>query len=471
MAVIFIFFDSSGTWTALTRSPNCSASRRLALVSSPLQFYRFSPDAPREPGISVYANGHPVDVLATDGNPFATFGCSGPVELELHLGVSIESVRVRPNRYAIHAEIRDKVVTLTAPGPMNLVVEIPGAADLYLWLNRLENEVPDPDDPTVRFFEAGQIHEIGELILESGTTLYLQGGAIVRGLIRATDGERIRIAGPGVFDGDNARHKRHVRSIEFVGCRDVVVENIAMIRPAGWMLAMIDCEDVSVDGTKEIGMILSSDGIDIVSSRRVTIRNCFLRNGDDCIAVKALPRNFSDPTLAADVEDVDVSGCTLISYRAGNAMEIGHELRCDRVQNVRFRDCDVLGKHQFGAVFSIHNGDHATVSDVLWENIRVEHHYDKLIDLRVMRSEWSRDAERGQIRDVTLRNIDVVNLPCNPGYTTSLIGGYDERHTVERVTFSEFRIDGTAVENADQLSLFTKRARDIRFESGSGIQP
>jgi hypothetical protein len=45
-----------------------------------------------------------------------------------------------------------------------------------------------------------------------------------------------------------------------------------------------------------------------------------------------------------------------------------------------------------GAVFSIHNGDSASVEDVRFENIRVEDARDKLADFRVGLSIYSQDC-------------------------------------------------------------------------------
>jgi hypothetical protein len=133
-----------------------------------------------------------------------------------------------------------------------------------------------------------------------------------------------------------------------------------------------------------------------------------------------------------------VRDCVFINDRGGNATEIGYELRCDHVRNITFRNCDVLSVHGHGAPFAIHNGDHATVSDVLYEDIRVEHYYDKIIDFRVLHSQWNRDDERGQIRNISLRNIKIMPAIYNEGYTISVIGGYDAEHTVENIVLEEF---------------------------------
>lgn len=84
----------------------------------------------------------------------------------------------------------------------------------------------------------------------------------------------------------------------------------------------------------------------------------------------------------------------------------------------------------------IRSGAGATVAAAgLSAFIRIEHHYEKLVDFRIVKSRWSKDAERGQIRNVTLRNIEVAISVFNPGYSCSLIGGFDAQHTVEHVLF------------------------------------
>lgn len=61
-------------------------------------------------------------------------------------------------------------------------------------------------------------------------------------------------------------------------------------------------------------------------------------------------------------------------------------------------------------------------------------------------------------------NIDVTVSRYNPGYSVSFIGGYDNNHTVERITFDNFILGGSKVSNGDQLDLFTKQAKDIIFK-------
>jgi len=189
------------------------------------------------------------------------------------------------------------------------------------------------------------------------------------------------------------------------------------------------------------------------------------RNGDDCIAIKSMVfRRRDNQDFAKNIENIEITNCSFIAYNGGQAMEIGHELRTPSVNNIRFTNCDILGVHDQGGVFGIHNCDRAIISNVLYENIRVEHFYNKLIDFRIIKSRWTEDSIRGSAKNITLKNIDVKVSEYNEGYSISLIGGYDAKHTIENVVFDNFRLNGIKVQNADQLDLYIKQASKISFK-------
>ncbi len=432
---------------------------------SSVQLYRYADSIKRDHSISAEVDGQPVALLSSEVEPFLTFGCNGPVRVVVNLPRTPESAVLSPKHLGLEVHSVGSKVEFTIPGPISVVLQIDGRAALYVFANPIETEAPSFDDPNVIVVKEGEVADPGETVLESGQSLYVQGGGVLRGRIRAYDAKSIQISGYGILDGSSERlGDDRTRQILLSDCTDVLVEDVIMVRPSLWMIVVDHCEDVVVENVKQIGVCSSSDGVDVVGSRRVRISNCFLRNGDDCVALKAL--NIAENktrTEIANVADVTVEGCTLLSYLGGSAMEIGYELQCERVSGIRFQNCDVVAVHQFGSVFGIHNSDAALVEDVTWSDVRVEHHYDKLVDLRIVKSRWGKDAFRGQIRHVVLKDIQVQTLPYNAGYSCSIIGGYDAEHTVEGVSFENFRVDGLLISNADELSLFTRRASEISF--------
>jgi hypothetical protein len=95
--------------------------------------------------------------------------------------------------------------------------------------------------------------------------------------------------------------------------------------------------------------------------------------------------------------------------------------------------------------------------------VAIEHCYHQLLDLRVMRSRYSRDAERGSIADVAFTDIDWWTTPFNAGYTLGAIAGHDAAHRVAGVSFTRFRRDGVAAASADDLDLLFRHADGVEF--------
>ena len=107
------------------------------------------------------------------------------------------------------------------------------------------------------------------------------------------------------------------RVIFFAGCKNVKFEDFTVInQPAGWCMWITDCDYVSCDKLKincEVEYP-NNDGIHINSSRNVTVSNCDITCGDDCIIVRANNKALPQPKIC---EKITVTNCNLTSYSAG----------------------------------------------------------------------------------------------------------------------------------------------------------
>jgi hypothetical protein len=410
----------------------------------------------------------PAFVYHTAVADFLAATCDGPATVEVLVAGEVSQAVVRPVSRGLVPTVTGQRITFTLERTGNLCLDVAGQLPLFVYLNPPEREVPSPEDPTVHYFRAGRVYEAGEIILAAGETLYIEGGAVVRGVVRGIEAHGVRVCGRGILDGGWCTQSRMMIVLE--GCEAARIEDIIMIHPTGWMVVLGACRDVTVSNLKQIGEVMCSDGIDIVGSSDVLIEGCCLRNNDDCVVVKAL--TYADrPTgtrldWRRDVKNVMVRDCLFANAEGGNAMEIGFELRTESVSGITFRNIDVLSVHRHGAVFSIHNGDQAVVHDVLFEDIRIEHCYDKFIDFRILSSRYSHAPGQGQIRDITLRRIHWQRTPFNIGYTVSLMGGYNAEHRVERIRLEEVTLDGVTIRNLDELDLHTRHANAITLAGG-----
>ena len=432
-----------------------------------IQVYNYPRISPQNENFKVRVNGHDIFVYNTSAEPFAAFSGSEIVHIEVETLQRTSDICISPKKLGIVPKSDGNKISFDLPSGNKVALVIESKPILFIYADKEDQNIPSPTDKAVYYFKAGQVYEVGELRLKDNETLYIEGGAVVRGCVRATSAKNVRIGGFGVLDGGYYSKEGNRRTIVLEDCRNSVIEDIVIIEPTSWMIVLGISNDITVRNVKEIGSVGSTDGCDIVGSKKIRVENCIFRNGDDCIAIKSLDlRSHGSATLdfTSDVEDIEITGCAFVAYIGGTALEIGHELRTSSVRNVRFINCDIIGVHGYGGVFGIHNADRAAVSDVLYENIRVEHYYNKLIDLKVIKSMWGKDSERGQIRNVILRNIAVTQSIYNSGYSMSLIGGYDSTHTAENILFDNFTLNGVKVTNPDQLELYMKQAKDIKFK-------
>lgn len=79
----------------------------------------------------------------------------------------------------------------------------------------------------------------------------------------------------------------------------------------------------------------------------------------------------------------------------GNGLEIGFELNGAAVKNITFRNNDIIHVES-GAALSIHNAGNSVVSNIVFDDIRIEDARQKLFDFAVFCSRYSEDGENSR---------------------------------------------------------------------------
>ncbi len=241
-------------------------------------------------------------------------------------------------------------------------------------------------------------------------------------------------------------------------CRHVHFRDISIIHSPLWNVRLNDCDRVTVHGVyiySDLEKGVNADGIDIVSSRNVTISDSIIETADDAIVLKAIAR---DGQPARPVENVTVTNCVLTS--SSTALTIGTETQAD-IRHVLFNNCVIRNSNKG---FGINVQDGGVVSDVIVSNLTVEtsrRHWNwwgsaELCKLVLKRR--TAESRLGAIRDITVSNV-IARVRG-----TSTIVGHAEQ-PIENVRLSN--IDLTMLpENAHD-----KRADDALFiESARGVR-
>lgn len=413
------------------------------------------------PEYELEVNGKKVFVYTSRTAAFAYFSFQGTVDIKVMYGSIIYNYDIRPTSKNIESIQYRNQILFSLNQPANLSVEVNKnlKRPLFIFANPLENSIPDKNNSDVLFYEKGQVHTPGIVTVKSNQTVYIEGGAIVRGSFLTDKGKNIKIRGRGILD--NSRYKsQEARPIEINECDGVLVEGIIINESRHWTCASFASKNVEYQNIKIVSDNDVDDGIDIVGSQNVLVDNCFIRTKDDCIAVKAGISYYTKFFSGANVDQVTVQNSVLWNGMWGNGLEIGFETRADTIQNITFRNCDLIHVEGPEGTFTIHNGDRAVVKNVLYEDIRVEDASGWLIDFKILRSRYSKDTTRGFIENIHFKNITVEG----ERFPYSQLLGFDETNRIKGVTLENLFIHGIKVTSTYNGMITTIHADEITFQ-------
>ncbi len=334
---------------------------------------------------------------------FASFDLQGSAGIVVTCPEPVHQAKILPSSVGIVPAIDGHRIMFKLSKPQNLVLEVNGdwVGSLQLFANPPEQNLPQPNDPNVIYYGPG-IHEVDGVRVDSDKTVYIAGGAIVRGTMKAGGrdssafilrGTNITFRGRGIIDGSQCpTHARHLISV--VGT-NVTLEGVILRDSSHWTVPIRRSENIAIHNLKLIGYRANSDGIDICNSRNVEVSGCFIRTLDDLVVVKT-------DKGQGEARHIYVHDCVLWNEVA-HALSIGAELR-ENVDDVRFSNCDVIHDKGREWTLRVYHCDSARITNTIFENLRIEESR-RLMSLWIGPAVWSRDSERGHINDVTFKNI------------------------------------------------------------------
>ena len=240
---------------------------------------------------------------------------------------------------------------------------------LYIFNNK---PVPCVDKEKVTYYFGPGVHFTGKIHLKSNESIYVDKDALVYGCITAQGAENISICGNGVFDDSwEERYNQHCYTpytngnVKFYDCRNIKMQGVGYTNSALWCINLFHCFDAELDGINVFGQWrYNTDGIDMMNSQRIVIKNSFVHSFDDTVVVKGIDRYSFD-----NCQDILTENCVLWCDW-GKTCEIGLETASPEYKNIIFRNCDVL--RGGNTTCDIQNGDWAYVHDILFEDIRIE---------------------------------------------------------------------------------------------------
>ncbi len=369
----------------------------------------------------------------------AYFDFAGEVEVSVTSNNGlIEQGRVRPLSYGIEPKISGQTMTFSLNKPCNLSVEVNGDIfhNLHLFANPLDENKPKKikKQKDLIYFAPG-VHRLpgDTLLIPSGKTVYVAGGARVYGRLLVKDAEDVNIFGRGIVHPEGRGE-----GIYIMNSKRVKVDGIITTQcPTG------GSDSVKITNVKVISSYGWGDGLNVFASNNVLFDGVFCRTSDDCTTVYATRKGFAggccNITMQNAVLWADVAHPIMIGLH-------GDVEKNEVMENLNYVNIDILDHKEkqvdYQGCFAINVGDNNLVRNVRFENIRIEDfRQGQLFNIRIFYNKKYCLAPGRGVENVLFK--DVVYNGKNA--ELSIIAGYNEERKVKNIRFENLQINGEVI--------------------------
>lgn len=366
----------------------------------------------------------------------------------------VKDARVRPLSYKIIPACAGDTLTFSLDRPRNLSVEVNGDIfhNLHLFANPIDRFRPTDKEIKKAIRNRGKkgnklvyfgpgVHELpgDTLRVESGQTVYIDGGARVYGELIAEGVRDVKFHGRGEVHPKGKGAGVSVRRSKNIEAEGIMLTQI----PVG------GSDSVRIDNVKSISYYGWGDGMNVFASDNVSYDNVFCRNSDDCNTVYATRKGFVGGCKNIKMENstlwADVAHPIMIGLH-GAATEIGIDAPADTIQNLLYRNIDILDQKEkqvdYQGCMAISCGDNNIVRDVTFDNIRVEDIREgQLINIRIFFNKKYCAAPGTCVENVLFKDVEYNGHNAN----LSIIAGYDDTRKVKGITFDNLVINGVRI--------------------------
>lgn len=332
-------------------------------------------------------------------------------------------------------------LTFNMPEYYNLTLAIPGRSPLFLFgapdLTAYKNGAV--------IFEKGMHYAPnGQFELESNTTYYLEEGAILVGKVLIDNVSNVKLIGRGLIDDRTSPVPGNFIKVyrsQNIELRGFGVRHAAL----GWQVDMVNSSNVQVEHLNLLSFGQNNDGLDLgTGCHDVHFEHCFVGSGDDGFGWHATD-------AVADGEDplYNCSAKNSIVWKGqvGVGIRIGSSLETSSVEQLHFKDIDLVKMTWGGYAVAIPHSDWAEVKGLIFEGIRDESPTnDRFVLAYIKQTDNSNPVYRpGSIEDIQF-------IDCVSSATSAVFEGYDAEHMIKNVSFKNVKVGGRDMLQSDIIA-------------------
>jgi len=238
---------------------------------------------------------------------WAPFSFSGEIEIRItSLNQKLDSIIIRPKAFQIKPSFKDEMAYLSLKKPSKLCIEINGNSDrvLFIFADTLDQKPEEIKGRNLIYFKPG-IHEIGDKYkLQSNTTYYIEGGAVLIGSFYGQGNlENVIIRGRGIINSGHQKWNHPseglLSNITFEDAKNIVIEGVTCIEAGNFQIKVQAKEAssrITFKNIKLIGWNKNTYGIHVsdmdwkdspivgnAKGIKLFVDDCFIRANDDAI--------------------------------------------------------------------------------------------------------------------------------------------------------------------------------------------
>jgi len=228
--------------------------------------------------------------------------------------------------------------------------------------------------------------------------------------------------------GDNLRPQL----INLYKCRNILISDLTLTRPAFWTIHPLMCENITVKGVTIITEgAPNGDGCNPESCKNVLIEECFFNTGDDCIAIKS-GRNRDGRKWNLATENVVVRKCRMQNGHGG--VVIGSEIS-GGFRNLFVEACE-MNSPSLDRVIRIktNNCRGGAIENIYVRNVDVGQCREAVLRINL-------NYEPGEIcqRDFPpfVRNVYLENVKCKQSLYGAYIDAYTDSENVTNINLAD----------------------------------
>lgn len=218
-----------------------------------------------------------------------------------------------------------------------------------------------------------------------------------------------------------------VQLLNPVGCRNVLIEGVTMLRSPFWVIHPVLCENLTVRNVHVQNDGPNGDGCDPESCKNVLIEGCYFDTGDDCIAIKS-GRNRDGRLANVPTENVIVRNCKMKNGHGG--VVVGSEI-AGGYKYLFVENCD-MDSPELERVIRIKTNDcrGGVIENIFVRNVRVGRCKEAVLKINL---QYDRKEACNHIYPPIVQNVFLENVTCHESKYGIMMVGYENICNIRNV--------------------------------------